>query len=449
MNFALNTKQDTIKINGLNKLSSFVAVNPFYTYTAVKNTDGNFFFSAMGRIDKRRDPYVFRFNPTTKKVDQERRLALATVETRDVHRTSTFTNDASGNILMASEIPNPSTGGHGYYIKIHKTTTPGDITTFTNTATITGRWSYPLIYNNGSKVFVSARGTTLSTFIRGQYWYCTSADGGETFGSMIKLYDSGNEQKVAYFQRIHDFTNGTTYMSLNERDNDATNYTFLAVVKTTDFITWSNVQGTFSKNVVSNGAITRAEMLANCLVFQSPSPTTIAVNFEGGVVKSDGQIRILVSIQTLTPNDITDPVLNAGSGIREVELDELRFYTYNGGWTYNNVQIPDNMRFYWATDKPIQYLNNNEAFDDIIFIDHTQSRDVYIKRSLDKFATTVNIKKLNGLGTKYRLGSCAYNVSKTEDNIIVLCDPVGDPIMGYFQATDGEEDYSNIKILQL
>lgn len=442
----------TTNINGFDKIGSFLALNPFYTYTCVKNTDGNFFFAAMGTINKRRDPYVHRFNPTLNAIDQELRLPLATVTTRDVHRTSTFTHDASGNIIMASEIPNPATNGHGYHIKIHKTGTPGNIFSLGLTATITGTWSYPLIYNNGTTVFVSARGWTGGTFVRGEYWYCTSTNGGLTFGSMIRLYNSGDEQLVAYFQRIHDFSNNTTYMVLNERSNDDLNYPLVALVKTTDFITWSNIDGSFTKDVVASGAITRAEMVANCIVAESPTPLTVAVNFEGGCVKSNGQIRILVSYQLLTTNDIPDPTLGgAPSGIREVILDELRLYTYDedDGWVYNNVDIPSNMRFYWATDKPMQYLNNDDAFDDVIFIDHTQNRDVYIKRSVDQFQTTTSIKKLSGFATKFRLGSCAYNVPLTKDNIIVLCDPVGDPIQAYFAEVDGPEDYSNIRILRL
>lgn len=431
--------QQTATINGSTKLAPFMAVNPFYTFTTIKS-NGRFYFGAMGLEDQLRNPFMYRYDPASNTVDQEQEINVSGVVTYDIHRMPTMAQDDISQLYMvAEELQTPANGGHSSPLRIYRTSTPGDITTLTLLNTIPNRYAYPHIFiDKNINIYVFARGTNSNNFIRGQYWMHKSTNRGTTFTS-TKVYDSGDEQKVAYFQRLHDYSDNL-YLVLNERDNDNFNYTFVAIVKSTDGgTTWTNMSGSFSKNIVSTGALTRSEMRTNCMVYETPTPLNNAVNFEGGVVKSDGTVKLLVSLQTPTGVDVPT------TGVEEVELDELRFYVYNSGWTFENVNIPAGMIFYWAADKPTRYVNGNQDYDDVIVID-VGTRNVYIKRSYDDFDTEFSSKLLlNGSGHNYRMGDIAFNAAIEDDYVFVILDPVGDPLLWQNESTT---NYTNIVVLR-
>jgi len=432
--------QITQSINGSTKLAAFMPVNPFFTFTCVKS-NGKYFFGAMGLEAQLRNPYVYRYNPANNTVEQEYTFTVSGADTYDIHRVPTFTEDDQKNIWMVAEELLPASGGHSTPLRVYKTSTPGDITTLTNIATISNRYAYPHIYiDRNSIVYIFARGTNSGAFIRGQYWMHKSINKGLTFSS-TKIYDSGDEQKVAYFQRIHDYSDNGLYLVLNERDNDNFNYKYVAIVKSMDGgTTWTNMSGSFSKNVVSSGALTRSEMRTNCMLFENtPADNNKGVCYEGGVVKSDGTIKILLSPQTKTGNSIPT------TGIEEIRLDELRFYIYSGGsWTYNNVNIPSNMTFYWAGDKPTRYINGNKNYDDLVVIDVT-TRNVYKYRSTNNFASQTSTLLLNGSGHNYRMGDIPFNATNEDDYLLIIADPVGDPLI--WQG-EGTTNYTNLVLLR-
>lgn len=425
-----------LSIDGEDKLSSFKTIDPFFTFSCLKNLDGKYYFVGMGRTDVGRDPFVYKYNATTNQIEQEFRVEMGAVDNEDTHRKAVINIDASGNIYLVAETLQPEINLHGTNLEVYKTTTPYDLSSFELLSTITGRFAYPTIHVNGSNIFITARGSDSTvTFLRGEYWMYRSTDGGETFDAGRAIYDSGDEQKVAYFQRLHDYS-GNMYYVLNERDNDLENWRYVALIKSTDGITFTNAQESFSKNVDVDGAITRTNMTASCTIGGSPDVNNIACCFEGGVVKSNGHIKVCMSLQSLTGSVI--------GGNPEVEYDSLRHYTFSSGsWAYNNVDIPAGIECYWAYERPIQYLNNDESFDDIVFIDFTNNHDVYIKRSTDNFATaSTNMKKVNGNGL-YMMGQAAFNTSTEEDYVIVLADPQGETTSG---ADETSADYSNLLV---
>jgi hypothetical protein len=346
--------------------------------------------------------------------------------------------DSSGNLYVVCEKLH-TTEGHGADILLYKTSTPGDISTLTLIKTLTGRWSYPNILVSGTNVFISARGSTNTTnFIRGQQWYYNSTDNGANFGAAVQLYDSPDEdENVSYMWLQHDYTGGINII-LNERDNVLGNWTFISFIKGTfNSNVWTNAGGTFSKNVSSSGFITRAEFIADCLVIDSPNHTTISVNHAGGCKKSDGSLRMLVAVQTLTGNDF--------EGNPETEIDEIRMYSFAAGsWSYNNVTIPSGMILYWAYQHYILYLNqDDEDLDQILFIDPTNDNDVNILSSDDAFATQTSVLKLVG-NTRWRLGTVSRNTTDL-DRLIVLVDTIGD----LFEITaETPLDFSNIVAVQ-
>lgn len=428
--------EQSTQYNGSTKLAAFMPVNPFFTFTCIKS-NGKFYFGAMGLEAQLRNPFMYRYDPATNTVDQELEVNISGVVTYDIHRIPTIAQDDQKRIYMvAEELQTPAGGGHSAPIRVYRTSTPGDVSTFTHIGTIPNRYAYPHIFiDKNSLVYVFARGTNSAAFIRGQYWMHKSTNGGVTFTS-TKIYDSGDEQKVAYFQRLHDY-NDNLYLILNERNNDDNNYTYVAIIKSVDGgTTWTNMSGSFSKNVVSSGALTRSEMRTNCMIYETPTPLTNAVNFEGGVVKRDGTVKVLISLQTPTGVDVPT------TGVEEVELDELRFYVYNAGWTFKNVDIPADMVFYWAADKPTRYVNSSQSYDDIIII-NVDTRDVSVARSTDNFDTQTDTQILDGTGHNYRMGDIAFNAESEEDYLFIIADPVGDPLLWQNESTT---NYTNLLI---
>jgi hypothetical protein len=432
----------SVSTSGAAKISSFTPTTPFHTFGMVKSTyDGKYYFGLMGRIDKNRDPYIYRYNAATNRIEQEQRISIGVVpNVGDSHRIPDLEVDPStGHIYVVCEKLSATVQSHGTDILIYKTTVPGDLSTLTLLQTLTGSFTYPLIRISGSNVYVSARGHNVqNVFIRGEQYYYNSTNSGASFGAGVKVYDSGDEDKVSYMHQImgHD---GSIYMVLNERDNVLENWTFVAVFKGSfNSNVWTNIDGTFSKNVSTSGAITRAEMVANCIVYNSPDYNNVAVNFEGGIVKSDGSIKLVISTSTLTGNSYL--------GNPESELDELRFYYRSGGaWAYNVMDSPTGMVYYWAYQRYFLYQNNNESFDDFLLIDPTNSNNLYLKRSNDNFATETSTLVQAG-NSNYRFGQTAFNVESEDDYCILLIDSQGD----YFgtSSTETNADYSNFLVVR-
>jgi hypothetical protein len=432
-----------VVVDGETKIPAFTPTSPFYTFGCVKAPSGKYFFGLMGRDDKNRDPYIYRYNPTTNLIEQEHRIVIGVDPADgDNHRVPNLEVETStGHIYMICETLGAISGqSHGSNMLIYKTTVAGDVSTLTLIKTITGCWTYPFIRVEGSNVFVCARGAnSILPFIRGEQWYYKSTDGGANWDSGTRVYDSPDEQKVSYVFQMYDH-NGNIYLVLNERDNDLENWTFVSVIKGSfGSHVWTNIDVSFSKNVSSSGAITRAEMIANCLVYESANYSTEIVNFEGGIIKSDGSIHMLISLESLTGNTYL--------GNPEGELEELRFYTFSGGsWSYNNIDLPVSpMQFYWAYERLFLFLNNDESgFNDVLFIDKTDSNKLYIKRSTDNFATESQTLYLAGDGLN-RMGQIAFNVDTEEEYLFIVVNTQGDP----FEITsEGPEDYSNITVLK-
>lgn len=428
---------DIPKVGGLDKIAAFLPVSSAYTFGCCKNVDGCYYFVAMGRINKWRDPYVYKYNPSTNLVEQGHRIQIG-VPIWDTHRLPTIDHDDDGNIYVCCEELHV-TNLHGSTMRLYKTTVPGDLSTLTLIKTFSGRWSYCHVCVNGSNVFITARGTTSTvSFARGTLYYWNSTDGGQNFGSPVQFYGSGNEQKVAYFRRVHCEDRSQIYLLLNERDNDTVNWTFVSLMKGTfNSNVWTNVTGSFSKNVSSSGATTRAEHVANALVLETTDYNDQAIQFRGGHVKSDGTVKLLLTVEEKTGNE-TSP------GNPEVLFEELRFYIHNGtSWSYNNADLLDESELGWG---PImRYVDSHEEFDDIIYVDPV-TRDVSLRRSYDNFATEISIPLVEGNGRNFMFGTHAFNAVTEDDYLFIMRDSVG-----AIRVSDVEKplDYTDLYLLRV
>lgn len=421
------------------EIASFTPAAPV-VFGSIKNLDGRIYFTMMTRGDHQRNPIVFKYNPSTNEIEQKYELSIGTLGT-DTHRVATLAHDSSGNIWLCCEKLFAQDDSHGGPILIYKTTTPYDITTLTLNNTFTGRWSYPTIQISGNNIFVSARGSTdPSNFDNTHVAYFNSSNLGSSFSAAQNVFYTGGGNNIAYHWRIHS-NDGNIYLIFNERNNDTFNWNWVAVVKGSyGSNVWGNVNGTFSKNVSSSGQLSRAEIMTNCMVYETTDYNDIAVNNELGIVHSDGSIKVLISIQNLTGNFV--------EGNPEATIEELRWYYFSGGsWQYNTVTLPNSFTYYWAYQRQAMVLSNNEGSDDILFIDRGSNNDVYLRRSSDNFATESSTLKLAGNGY-YRLGYVPYNITDDADYIAILVDTLP-PADIFVTPEETAADYSNFKILPL
>jgi hypothetical protein len=429
----------TNTINGYPQISAFTPTAPGVTFANFKGLDDRYYFAAMGRKVFNRDPFCFQYNQYSNQIDQTTRVPIGVIPyLSDTHRVPSLEYDSSGNIYMVCEKLSATTG-HGTDILVYKTTVPYNLSSLTLIKTLPGTFTYPIIKVNGSNVFVCARGRpNTSTFINHEEWYYTSTDGGLNFSAPVLLYDSGDPfVKISYVWAMYDYTAGNLCIILNERDNVIGNWTFVSLIKgVIGSNVWTNASGSFSKNVSSSGAITRAQMLSSCLVYESTNYSTIAVNHESGCIKSDGTINLLISIQTLTGEEYL--------GNPESQLDEIRSYRFSGGsWSYNTIPELTDMIYFWAYQHYIIYLNNDSANDHVLIIDPNNNHDVSILESSNNFSSYSKTLKLIG-NNNYRLGSICYNVASINDQMIVLVDTQGDPLVINDETT---ADYSNLVLL--
>lgn len=425
-------------IDGENKLSSFEALNPTYGFSCLKNTDGKYYFCARGRTSVNRDLYAYRYNPVTNTIEQEFRIVVGVV-TWDTHRGASIVHDTDGHLYVCFELlRTPANGLHGSDTLIYKTTVAYDVTTLSLLTTLTGRYSYQTIALSGNNVTVAARGTSNTVnFIRDIYEYYDSTDLAVTFGSPIELFNSQDTNKPVYVQRIHDYNGTHDYLIWSERDNNLSNWLFVALFKRTlNSSTWMNFAETTSKDVVATSSIKRSERTPY-LIEATTDDNLIAVNFEGGVVKSDGSIKLIISLGQKTGTVI--------EGNPETKLIAIKFYTFTAGnWVFNYVQIPPGITYVRANERIFQYINNDEAFDDILFIDKKKNHDVWLFRSTDYFATQVNHKITDGNGN-YSMGGFPFNITSVEDYLYILNIPHGNI---YADDDETAADWSDLFIIK-
>lgn len=425
-----------VVVDGETRVTSFASA---CTGCILNPVDGKYYFVAKGMASAKRDVFVYKYNATTDEIEQEFRITVGYIH-YDSHRFGNIDVDGDGNVYVVFEDLH-NTDTHGGPIHIWKTATPGDLSTLREIKRLPGRWSYVHVKVNGSNVFVEARGSTSETaFVRDEIWYYNSTDGGATFGAAVKLYDSGDTDLPAYVFHIPDQSDPSKIcIVLNERDNDNFTWGFVAVFRgSVNSNVWTNYEGDFSKDVSSSGAITRVEARSDCMVVDAVADHDI--NFDGGMIKANGDIKLLLLYQEQTGNEYI--------GNRENELIELRLYFYDSGWDHNLITVPSGMVYYWAYHRPVKYVVQDESFEDVYFIDRTNNNDVYRKRSTDDFASNQTDTLLLAGNGKYVTCIPPHNITDADEQLLILSySPEGDE----FELGDTETavDFSNILLVKL
>jgi hypothetical protein len=251
-----------------------------------------------------------------------------------------------------------------------------------------------------------------------------SNDYGITFESSYLVYTCG-ENNGAYNQKLNS-RDGWNYLVIFERNQISSLFISVSIIKTQDFITWYNVQETFNKA----GNLLPPELYLNCLVKQSTDYNIQSIQYEGGGVKENGDIILLVSGGVYIGDKI--------EGNAKVQNNLLRIYKYsNGTWTYKDLKgINYGIEAYWAYDKMYR-VHICEEYSYIYFIDSKDNRTLKRITSHDDFETYSINSMLLGNGN-YLMGSSSYNSDESNSAVIVI-----DTITDMFDF----DSYSDLVIL--
>jgi hypothetical protein len=405
----------SIFLDGSEKFSGFKAMDPGFNFMMGKNpVDGHYYFTVLGRGggSVNRNQFVYKLDYDSLEILQEYEISNTLTSSYDSHLKSVINFDDSGNILVAFEKGDNSSGlsdGHNTEFLLYKTTTAGDLTTLTLVKEIAGYFSYPKLWIEGDTYISNVRGS-VSALNLSKSTILKSLDAGVTWIE-YNIIDLASTDYRAYTFSIDSLDTGELILILNVRNEIEGSFESLSVLKSTDGITWSNWEGTFSKNTNTAGPLTHAEVEANMLVWKI-DPSIEAVNFEGGIVKN-GEIKLLATRSTTT-NVIV-------SGNTQQELEELRLYSFSSGWVFEDLSkiLPTNFLFVWGLERIMQYVSGLDN-DNIFFLDRTNTNDCKLfKYSSNDGFITYNKELVYSDAGEYYYGSNAFNVLD-ESHLIAL-----------------------------
>lgn len=144
-----------------------------------------------------------------------------------------------------------------------KKTTGKDITNTTQVSTITGNNSYPGFCKLGTDLYVITRGGTGVDLMRD--YISKSTNSGATWTRKVLLeLNNGTGTDRAYFDVIYHPTK--LILGLRLREDALEIYTTIYYIESTDGHTFTNIDGTWSKDIDVEPRINRTDLETNCLV---------------------------------------------------------------------------------------------------------------------------------------------------------------------------------------
>ena len=350
--------------------SEFKTIDPFFTFMVGYNNEFWYFVSQRdGGVPNNRATQIYKVNSSLVIV-QEYTLPLdaSITSSFDVHPIATINFDSNNNQYVLREKGKNSTtnsNGHNTDWVLHKTTVAGDLTSLAIVNTISGFYSYPMLWvdGDGTDIFIAGRGTSVAN--QRILNMSISDDGGTTFNS-YDVFNTNDTNVRSYQHIIHSTSTAEKIVGFNLRDDTNAGKIGVHLIKSSDGINWSNISDTFTKNVDTSGTISKAELDANCAIWLRAS-TDYNINFEGGV-KKDGVVRVLIS------RSLLDDVVIDGNTYQTYK--ELRLYKYDGSWSYVDLTsiMPENYVI-WGVQRTVQ-LSWDDTFDYITIIDKVSSPEV-------------------------------------------------------------------------
>jgi hypothetical protein len=150
--------------------------------------------------------------------------------------------------------------------------------------------SYPQLTRVGSNIFLWVRSGIETDDI------CKSSDNGATWSvNSVATTTGASYSARPYSMCVYD-SSKLRYM-ITMFNNNLGKYIDNFYIESTDGITFYNASHSFSKNIVSSGTITRAELFANCLALTTASDT-MDIMVKAVVTTPSGKIVALTAADT-------------------------------------------------------------------------------------------------------------------------------------------------------
>jgi len=234
----------------------------------------------------------------------------------DEHIVGYLTIDNNGYIYVAKEYgPN-----HISPVHVARSDLPMDITGgFTVIDEFTGNYSYPFLLKTGGDIIMVARDNPWNLHT----WKKGLEDSSFTDIGSINEHTGGRNYPYA----IKNVDEDTVWITLQILGSNPPEIGFnkIFVLKTTDGETWSNVDGSFSKDITI-AEISEAELDANFLLVSSVLDDSVFCS--GGFIE-DGTPKLLVEEGTAV-------TVGGVEGWRDT--DTLAVYHYDGGWVRTQIR---------------------------------------------------------------------------------------------------------------
>jgi hypothetical protein len=180
----------------------------------------------------------------------------------ETHSAPAVTITPSGEVLLVHEEE------HNSPIYVERTVNK-NIGSMDTLYTIPKYLSYPNLQVLGGNVFLQVRGSTINdaTIFENAKLY-KSTDNGSTWDNGVTICNTNIS--VGYFERpycLSVYSKTKLVFMFTMRNDSANSFSHNYYVESLDGVTFTNKSGSFSKNVVSSGYITRAELDANYLAY--------------------------------------------------------------------------------------------------------------------------------------------------------------------------------------
>jgi hypothetical protein len=301
----------------------------------------------------------------------------------DAHYISSMILDDSGYIFVARQLGDTDTAP--YNIIVNRSDAPEDISAFSLFQNIEDgnldQHTYCTFGKVGSTIYMIAR----SNLNRFKVFKLT--DGGASFDSgynFVQLSDPSGQSGKEYKLVLNNSDENKLGLVVMFNDNTETTNCFVKVgyVETTDGITWSNMDGTYSKNIVTNGEIDYSEFETNCMLYKADNwPTT---------VNGEHFMAIDGFIYNSNPYFLMDSGKASSPAVRgSIDYDNLRIIYYDGEFVRvksvptSISRLPEQRDF---RDRQLyHFTHDGQRFVMFVISDDKKSVNKWISSDLDSW----------------------------------------------------------------
>ena len=385
--------ENTIIINTKQRGHSVLLLGQAQYNPQSYNAGGYTVITYMGNLENNHNSYFIIYDHANGLLSDT--FELVNPVTADYHAASNMVILPGGKLLVYTETE------HNVKSIIRRsvnTVSSMNITNFVETYSLLGVSTYFTMQLIGTRVYGFYRGQG------GHHNYIRySDDNGNTWNPSVKVSEVDIGSFSAYPRQLFSTTRLAYCINTWEDPGVSPDYDEGYYYFSLDGITFSNVDGTFTKNVVTSGFITHAELLANCLI----------------------DTPMFIDSGCLNTNNI--PFIHSGEKI----------YYWNGSaWVFITLASVNYINFR-GSGRSVIINRGLDTFDLYLFADRvTDSGTEFLKVSTtDAFATytfiTVSRKTLANPVLAHNYENTGQGLMIMRKTQVLGTGPLVDPIGGY------------------